>query len=248
MGNYNSQYESYYSNMINRRRSYNFGVNKKNKFKLDWNFIIKRLQRDLIGIFILFISILMCKIISTPQTAYAYNYSKDIVNQNFDYSLALNNLKNFDYKKLESKVSDFIDETKSKIVGGKTFKERLKTDFRTPVENALNITKDDQLKDGIDIFMQNGSNILAVFDGKVKDCGEDSKFGKYIIIDHGSGIESKYAKLKELSFKKGDAITKGEVLGKVEDSKGDQTSFLHFELSYMGESLNPEDYLSFSKQ
>lgn len=248
MGNYNSQYESYYSNMVNRRKSYNYGINNKDKFKVKGNFFIKRLQRELIGIFILFISILFCKIISTPQTVYAYNYSKDILNKNFDYSSAINNIKNIDLKNLESKVSDWIDGAKTKIFGGKTIKEKLKTDFRVPVENAMNITKDKDIKDGVDIFAESGTEILAVFDGKVKECGEDNKLGKYIVIDHGSGIETKYAKLNEISFKKGDIITKGEVLGKVQSPSDGLSSFLHFELTYMGESLNPEDYLNLSRK
>jgi murein DD-endopeptidase MepM/ murein hydrolase activator NlpD len=248
MGNYNSQYESYYSSMVNRRKNYNYGLNKKNNFKLDGNFFMRRLQRDLIGIFILFAFVLFCKMISTPQTVYAYNYSRSYLSKSFDYESAINNLKNLDIKGLESKVYDWIDRAKTKVTGGKTLKEKLKTDFRIPVENATNITKDKVLKDGIDISVQSDTEILAVFGGKVKDCGVDNKAGKYIIIDHGSGIESKYTKLNDIILKKGDVITKGQVLGKVEESSNKLSSFLHFELSYMGESLNPEDYLSFSKK
>lgn len=248
MGNYNSQYESYYSNMVNKRKNYNFGNNNKDNFKLDGKYFIRRLQRDLIGIFILLIFVLFCKIISTPQTTYVFNYSKSILNTNFDYLSTVNNIKSLDFKSLESKVSDWIDGAKTKIIGGKTLKEKLKTDFRIPVENAIDITKDKDLKEGVDISVQRDSEILAVFGGKVKECGDDNKLGKYIIIDHGSGIETKYTKLKEITFKKGEIITKGEVIGKVIESNNGLSSFLHFELSYMGESLNPQDYLSFSKQ
>lgn len=244
MGNYNSQYESYYGSMVNKRKNYN-GLNKKNKFIFDGNFFIKRFQRDLIGIFILFSFVLLCKIISTSETVYAYNYSKSILNKSFDYEAVIKSLKTLDINSLENKVSDLLDTAKTKITGGKTFKEKLKTEFIAPVENASNITKDTILKDGVDISLQSGTEIFAVFEGKVKELGEDTKNGKYIIIDHGSGIETKYSKLNEISFKKGDTITKGQVLGKVEATDKNETPFLHFELSYMGESLNPQDYLSF---
>jgi murein DD-endopeptidase MepM/ murein hydrolase activator NlpD len=244
MGNYNSQYESYYGSMVNKRKSYK-GLNKKSKFIVDGSFFIKRLQRDLIGIFILFMFVILCKTISTSQTVYAYNYSKAILNRSFDYETAINRLKTLDINSLESKFSDFLDTAKTKIIGGKTLKERIKTDFIAPVENTSSIKKDTILKDGVDISLNSGAEIFAVFEGKVKDIGEDTKNGKYIIIDHGSGIETKYSKLNEISFKKGDAITKGQVLGKVEEANKNETPFLHFELSYMGESLNPEDYLSF---
>lgn len=249
MGSYNSQYESYYRGMVNKRRNDNYGINKKSKFILNGNFLLRRLQRDLIGIFILFLFVLFCKVIQIPQTVYAYNYSKSILNTSFDYKAAIKNIGNLDMKNLEEKVSDWLDTAKTKITGGKTLKEKLKTDFIAPVEETSNISKDKVLKDGIDIFVEKDAEVFAVFGGKVKELGEDENNGKFIIIDHGSGIETKYSKLNEVTFKKGDMITKGQVLGKVEAStKNASSSFLHFELSYMGESLNPEDYLNFSNK
>lgn len=245
MGNYNSQYESYYSSMVNKRKKYNYGINHRESFKIDGNFFIKRAVRDLIGVFILFVFVLGCKLISTPQTTVAYNYSKSILEQNFDYKTAINAIKNMNAKGIENKITDWIDTTKTKIIGGKTLKERLKADFIIPVEGVINVSKDNQLKDGIDISAKAGTEILASFDGKVKECGEDNKQGKYIIIDHGGGIETKYTKLSDITLKKGDGIKKGEVIGKVEGTSSELASYLHFELSYMGESLNPEDYLNF---
>jgi len=249
MGNYSSQYESYYSGMVNRRKNNNYGINKKNRFTLDGNFFIKRLQRDLFGVFVLFLFVLICKTIQVPQTTYAYSYSKSLLNKSFDYEAVLISLKKLDMKTIETNVSDWLDTAKTKITGGKTMKEKLKTDFTSPVEGTFNITKDKVLKDGIDISVQSGTEIFSVYGGKIKETGEDTKNGKYIIIDHGSGIETKYGKLKEIAFKNGDIITKGQVIGRIVASNNNAAaSFLHFELSYMGDSLNPEDYLNLSNK
>ncbi|MFL0267792.1 M23 family metallopeptidase [Candidatus Clostridium radicumherbarum] len=244
MGSYNSQYESYYNGMVNRRKNNSYGFNKKNKFILDGNFFLKRLQRDLIGVFVLFILVLACKIVHTSQTTYAYSYSKSLINSSFDYEAALSNVKNLDMKVLETKVSDWMDTAKTKITGGKTIKETLKSDYMSPVAGTLAISKDKVLKDGIDISVPSGTEIFSVYGGKIKEIGEDAKNGKYIIIDHGSGIETKYSKLNQIAFKNGDSITKGQVIGKIAALNNTASSFLHFELSYMGESLNPEEYLN----
>lgn len=244
MGSYNSQYESYYNGMVNRRKNSSYGFNKKNKFVLDGNFLLKRLQRDLIGVFALLLLVLVCKIVHTPQTTYAYSYTKTLLNNSFNYETTLSNIKNLDMKGLETKVSDWMDTAKTKITGGKTIKETLKTDYMSPVAGILTISKDKVLKDGIDISVPSGTEIFSVYGGKIKETGEDSKNGKYIIIDHGSGIETKYSKLNQIAFKNGESISKGQVIGKIAAANNTASSFLHFELSYMGESLNPEDYLN----
>lgn len=245
MGNYNAQYESYYGNMINRRRNYNYGSGKQESFKLDKDFFIRRMFRDLIGVCALSIFILSIKIVSTPQTVLAYNYSKSIVNENFDYKSALSSIRGLDAKGLENKITDWIDNTKSKITGGKTLKEKLKSDFIIPVAGNVNTSSSKTIKDGIDIAASRAADVLSVYEGRVKEIGQDSKLGKYVVIDHGSGIETEYANLSDIACKEGDSLKKGQVIGKAVSNTGTNLSSFHFQLSYMGESLNPIEYLSF---
>lgn len=64
------------------------------------------------------------------------------------------------------------------------------------------------------------------------------------MIDHGEGIETKYGHLNLLSVKKGIEVKKGEVIGKSGNTGKSTGPHLHFELLYMGESKNPEDYIA----
>lgn len=257
MGNYNSQYESYYSSMVNRRRNpVNSGYRRYNPgFKLDGNFLIKRIVRDLIGVFILFFFITICKLVSIPQTAAAYNFSKQMVDSNYDYKAAFIAIKSFDAQSVEDKVTNWIDTAKSKILGGKTLKEKLKTDFIVPVEGTIvshfgessKLAAKDKNNEGVDIQVKADSEVLNPFEGKIKDCGEDGQQGKYVLVDHGNGIETRYTQLKSYNVKKGDTVKKGQVIGKGGNVDSTKPPLLHFELLYMGENKNPEDYLSFAK-
>ena len=60
---------------------------------------------------------------------------------------------------------------------------------------------------------------------------------QYMIIDNGSGIETVYGGLAELALKEDQDVAKGEMIGKV------NSSFL-FQLKYMGEGRNIEDYMN----
>lgn len=259
MGNYNSQYESYYNSMVNKRKNYGgygYSLQNNKSFNLDGKFILKRLMRDLIGVFILFLFVIICKLVVTPQTTAAYNYSKEFVNKSYDYKQIINYVKAFNYNETEEKVTEWLDSIKAKITGGKTLKDKLKTDFLLPIEGAVvspygqrtnPITNKKEFHYGIDIGAAPETEVLCSGEGKVKDCGEDGQLGKYILIDHGSGIGTKYACLSEVLVNNGDAIKKGQSIAKIGGTSELKEPHLHFELLNMGENKDPQQYLNFSK-
>lgn len=259
MGNYNSQYESYYSSLANRKKnygSYNYSYNNRKGFNLDGNFLLKRLIRDLIGVFILFAIIIVCKLLVTPQTTAVYNYSKAMINKNYDYKNLITTVKQLDIKQTEEKVTDWLENVKSKLTGSKSLKDKLKSDFIIPVEGTITskfgeindpVTKGKKLHDGIDIGAKIGTDVACPYEGKIKEIGEDVELGKYILIDHGGGIETKYGHLNDVLVKKDDAIKKGQVIAKTGSTGKPSAPQLHFEVLYMGEAKNPEDYLNFNK-
>ena len=252
MGSYNSQYESYYSTLVNKRKNYGgYGQvgNRSSSFKLDGNFFLRRLTRDLIGVFILFLFVITCKLIVTPQTEAAYKFSKEILNKNYDYTVALNSIKNFKLKSIEEKSMDWMENVKAKLTGGQTLKDKVNDNFILPVEGAIIDQSVDEKKsaEGINIDVKEGTEIFCPYEGRVTDLGEDIQLGKYIVIDHGAGIETKYAHLSEVLVKEEAEIKKGEVIGRSGSTGDTEGPQLHFELLYMGENKNPQDYLSFAK-
>lgn len=51
---------------------------------------------------------------------------------------------------------------------------------------------------GIDIEVQEGSDVKVCFDGIVIDLGENFFYGKYVVIDYGDGYILKYYNFKDL--------------------------------------------------
>lgn len=260
MGNYNSQYESYYSNLINKRRNSRNSSYSSDKdstsFKLDKSFLLRRVIQDLVGVFLLFTFVMVCKLVVTSQTQAAYNFSKEIVNKNYDYKNAVSLVKNFNYKSAETGITSWLEGIKVKITGTESIKNKIKSNFIMPVKGTVTslygertdpVNGGKEKHQGIDIDAKEGTSIICPYDGKVKESGVDEELGKYILVDHGSGIETKYGHLSEVSVKNGDTLKKEQVIGKVGSTGKSTAPHLHFELLYMGENKNPEEYMDLSK-
>lgn len=258
MGSYNPQYENYYNGLANRKRSNGAYAYKNNTAKkgifTSRNFVI-RIIRELVCTLLLFMFVIVCKTVNTPQTKAAYDYSKNAIKTDYDYMIIVNYVKGININSLQDNITNWIDIAKNKITGTKTIDDKIKTEFITPLSgkvivpygestDAATKTKVNNL--GIDLSAAEGSDVKSSFDGNIKECGEDSKLGKYILIDHGEGIETKYCNLKEVSVKKDQKVKKGDVIGKSGTIGAAKTPALHFELLYMGENKNPEDYFKFS--
>lgn len=96
---------------------------------------------------------------------------------------------------------------------------------------------------GVDISSKRGSGVVAVASGIVSFSGKKAGFGNTIEIIHGDGFVTRYAHNQENLVKVGDAVSKGQVIGKVGSSGRSTGPHLHFEVSQRGKSLNPKKYL-----
>lgn len=112
-------------------------------------------------------------------------------------------------------------------------------------------TKDYRPHFGLDIKVEEGTPVVAMMDGVVKNVDISSE-GNYVEIDHQNGLVSVYSNLQEkVAVKKGDAIKTNQELGKV----GKTTTFayedygthLHFEVLKDGEHIDPSKYVSYKK-
>ncbi len=66
-----------------------------------------------------------------------YNYSKKIVNENYDYKKVINKAKDLDVNFLEDKFLKHIDTFKSKVTGEKTVEEIISNDFILPASGKI---------------------------------------------------------------------------------------------------------------
>ena len=98
---------------------------------------------------------------------------------------------------------------------------------------------------GIDIAGSGayGTNILAANDGiviYVKNTYVPGKgYGKYLIIDHGGGYSTLYAHCSSLSVKKGDVVSRGDVIAKVGSTGNSTGPHIHFEIRVDGKAQDP---------
>lgn len=99
---------------------------------------------------------------------------------------------------------------------------------------------------GTDFINENVFDVVAVLDGNVTDVKEDDTLGKVIEIKHDNGYVSIYQSLSEVSVKKGDMITQGQVIGKsgTNELDKDMGNHLHFELYINGQVVDPTLYLN----
>ncbi len=118
MGNYDMQYQSYYNNLANKQRGINKNSHDRNKNSSVASFFIKRITRELIGVLVLFIFVLFCKVVVTPKTEYAYNYAKEAINKQYDYGILMDKVKSVKFEDIGAITVNFIEKVKSTIPSG----------------------------------------------------------------------------------------------------------------------------------
>lgn len=92
---------------------------------------------------------------------------------------------------------------------------------------------------GLDIAVPKGSYIRAAGAGTVVDAGEDSVYGRYVVIDHGDGYTSLYGHASLLLVTRGEHVRQNEVIA-LSGSTGHSTApHLHFEILHNGRPVNP---------
>ena len=96
---------------------------------------------------------------------------------------------------------------------------------------------------GTDFQVYNGDPIGAFAAGTVIAAQEFSGYGNTVIIDHGNGITSLYAHCSSIAVSYGEAVTKGQIIGRVGSTGNVTGPHLHFELKKDNKYINPEFYL-----
>ena len=85
--------------------------------------------------------------------------------------------------------------------------------------------------------------VVSVLDGTVIEVTENEILGTTIKIRHENDIISTYQSLSEVNIKIDDTVSRGQIIGISGTCALFSTnSNLHFELTYQGKNINPEDY------
>lgn len=119
---------------------------------------------------------------------------------------------------------DFIWPMKGKVI----------TAFGQSLSNMIN--------KGINIQPYNNLDIVAARSGRVIFYSDNfGYFGKTLVIDHGDGLSTVYARNSQVFIKAGDSVQKGTVIAKLDHASKDK--YLHFEIRKGHIPQNPYYYL-----
>ncbi len=88
----------------------------------------------------------------------------------------------------------------------------------------------------------NDRNVIAANDGTVLFVGKSRKIGSFVMIDHGLGLVSVYDRLKSVSVKLGDPITRGQLVGSGAQSPNAKVPDFYFELRAQGIPVDPREW------
>jgi len=97
--------------------------------------------------------------------------------------------------------------------------------------------------EGIDIGTPSGTPIESPAPGRVVAASLGAAYGKYVMLDHGNGIRSRYGHLKELDVHAGDHVEKGQVIGLVGSTGRTTGPHLHYEVIVQGKPVDPRGFL-----
>lgn len=101
---------------------------------------------------------------------------------------------------------------------------------------------------GVDIAGSGIRNkpILAANSGTVLKAGWHTAYGNYVVIDHGGGCSTLYGHASSLNVKKGQKVSRGDVIAYVGSTGYSTGPHLHFEIYENGEYKNPLSYFNYN--
>ncbi|WP_019849698.1 M23 family metallopeptidase [Desulfitobacterium sp. PCE1] len=96
---------------------------------------------------------------------------------------------------------------------------------------------------GIDYAGSTGDPFVAAAAGTVIFAGRQGNYGNSILVDHGNGIQTRYAHASKLLVNVGQSVSQGETIGLVGSTGRSTGSHLHFEIIVNGDTVNPANYV-----
>lgn len=97
---------------------------------------------------------------------------------------------------------------------------------------------------GLDIAAYIGAPVRASMDGRIVLVGNNSAFGKYILVAHQIGYSSFYGHLDRALVRRGEVVRRGQKIGSVGNTGRSTGPHLHFEIRRNGIALDCSGLIS----
>lgn len=98
--------------------------------------------------------------------------------------------------------------------------------------------------EGLDFTANTGTPIRAAADGIVSAAEQGGAYGKIVKVEHGAGLETRYAHTSKILVKVGERVTKGQIIAEVGSTGRSTGPHLHYEIRLNGAALDPRKYLN----
>ncbi len=105
------------------------------------------------------------------------------------------------------------------------------------------ILHEDRPHEGIDITAAFGTPIVAPAAGRVVKVGWENGYGLMVELDHGYGIQTKYAHMSRTAVQVGQMVKRGDRLGYVGSTGLSTGPHLHYEVIVNGRPVDPLRYI-----
>ncbi len=97
---------------------------------------------------------------------------------------------------------------------------------------------------GLDIRGAVGTPIYATANAIVGRAQWVNGYGKYVELEHGNSIETRYGHMSALNVVAGQRVRKGDVIGYMGSTGRSTGSHLHYEIRIGGDAVNPSSFLA----
>jgi murein DD-endopeptidase MepM/ murein hydrolase activator NlpD len=96
---------------------------------------------------------------------------------------------------------------------------------------------------GLDLRAGRGVPVHAAGSGLVAKAERMRGYGRVVFVDHGEGVETRYAHLQRITVRAGQFVAPGDLVGKVGSSGHATGPHLHFEVRLDGRPVAPVEIL-----
>ncbi|MBL4719380.1 MAG: M23 family metallopeptidase [Erythrobacter sp.] len=96
---------------------------------------------------------------------------------------------------------------------------------------------------GVDLSAPTGTPIYATADGYISKAEWFSSYGKYVSIEHGANLQTRFAHMSDIAVTAGSRVKKGDIIGYVGSTGRSTGPHLHYEVRIDGKAVNPVPYM-----
>lgn len=93
---------------------------------------------------------------------------------------------------------------------------------------------------GVDMVSDEQRDVFSAGSGQVVFAGYRGLYGNLVVLDHGLGVETRYAHLSEVAVNEGQMVQRGDRLGVMGDTGRTTGVHLHYEVRFAGRHIDPQ--------